>query len=450
MIVDLGIALESPGEWRHGLTAIAMASKISLFPVLLVNFIGSLGFSIVLPFLVFLVFRFGGNPIVYGLVGATYPALQLVGAPLLGRWSDRYGRKKILLLSQAGTLLSWVIFAVALFLPQTKLAVVDSSLLGAFTLTTPLALIFAARALDGLTGGNISVANAYVADITSEEERSRSFGRMGISSNLGFIFGPALAALLGATAWGETLPVVAALLISLVATIVIATALPESKPCVLGRNPEGANVRKVFGHEHKDCVEFGQGSETKLFDLLKRTHVPLVLLLYFVIFLGFNFFYTSFPVHAAGELKWSVTQTGTFFASMSLMMVIVQGPLLARLAKKQSDAVLVLGGGLLLGTSFLLMLSRETLTIYAAAALFALGNGIMWPSVLSLLSKVAGERYQGAVQGIAGSLGGLASVIGLVLGGLLYQQIVGLTFIVSAVLIYLSALLSLPLLRIND
>ncbi len=427
-----------------------MGSKIPLFPVLLVNFIGSLGFSIVLPFLVFLVLRFGGNPIVYGLVGATYPALQLVGAPLLGRWSDRYGRRKILLLSQAGTLLSWVVFAVALFLPQTKLAVVESSLLGTFTLTTPLALIFAARALDGLTGGNISVANAYVADITSEEERSRSFGRMGISSNLGFIFGPALAALLGATALGETLPVAAALLISLVGTIVIATALPESNPCVLVRNPEGANVRKVFGHEHKDCVEFGQGGKIKLSNLLKRTHVPLVLLLYFVVFLGFNFFYTSFPVHAAGELRWSVTQTGTFFASMSVMMVIVQGPLLTRLAKKQSDPVLVLGGGLLLGTNFLLMLSRDTLTIYAAAALFALGNGIMWPSVLSLLSKVAGERYQGAVQGIAGSLGGLASVIGLVLGGLLYQQVGGLTFVVSAALIYLSALLSLPLLRIND
>ena len=169
-----------------------------------------------------------------------------------------------------------------------------------------------------------------------------------------------------------------------------------------------------------------------------------------MIFLGFNFFYTSFPVHAAGELAWSVTQTGMFFASMSAMMVIVQGPLLARLAKTWSDSSLVTGGSLLLGTNFLLLLSRDTLMIYAAAALFALGNGIMWPSVLSLLSKVAGERYQGAVQGFAGSFGGLASVIGLVLGGLLYQQVGALTFAVSAGLIYLAALLSLPLLRISN
>ncbi len=427
-----------------------MPSKTPLFPVLLVHFIGTLGFSIALPFLVFLVLRFGGNAIIYGLVGATYPMLQLIGAPILGWWSDRYGRKRILFLSQAGTFVSWVIFTVALLLPPTALASIESSLLGTFTLTAPLGLIFVARALDGLTGGNVSVANAYVADITSVEDRSRSFGRMGVSSNLGFIVGPALAGLLGATQWGETLPVVAALLISLIATILIAVLLPESNPYALVRNQEGASVRKVFGQEHRDCFKVQQGKEAGVTDVLKQQHVPLMLLLYFVIFLGFNFFYTSFPVHAAGELEWSVTQIGIFFASLSAMMMIVQGPLLARLAKKWSDPVLVTGGSLLLGTNFLLMLSRDTLTIYAAAALFALGNGMMWPSVLSLLSKVAGERYQGAVQGFAGSFGGLASVIGLVLGGLLYQQTGELTFAVSAGLIYLGALLSLPLLRINS
>ena len=435
---------------RESALSARMPSNPRLFPVLLVSFIGTLGFSIVLPFLVFLVLRLGGNPIIYGLVGATYPMLQLIGAPLLGRWSDRYGRKRILFLSQAGTFASWVIFAVALLLPPTALASVESSLLGTFTLTAPLGLIFVARALDGLTGGNVSVANAYVADITSEETRSQSFGRMGVSSNLGFIVGPALAALLGATQWGETLPVLAALLISLIATILIAVLLPESNPCALVRNPERTSVRRVFGHEQRDCFKFQQAKEVTVRDALKQEYVPLTLLLYFVIFLGFNFFYTSFPVHAAGELAWSVTQTGMFFASMSAMMVIVQGPLLARLAKTWSDSSLVTGGSLLLGTNFLLMLSRDTLMIYAAAALFALGNGIMWPSVLSLLSKVAGERYQGAVQGFAGSFGGLASVIGLVLGGLLYQQVGALTFAVSAGLIYLAALLSLPLLRISN
>lgn len=163
------------------------------------NFVGTLGFSIVVPFLVFLVTQWGGNALVYGLIGATYSAFQLIGAPILGRWSDRYGRRKILLLSQLGTLVSWIIFLIAFFVPVRILGDIDSTTLGQFTLTLPLVLLFLARAADGITGGNISVANAYLADITDEEDRSRNFGRMALSGNLGFVLGPALAGLLGAT-----------------------------------------------------------------------------------------------------------------------------------------------------------------------------------------------------------------------------------------------------------
>ncbi len=101
---------------------------ISLYPILAVNFVGTLGFSIVLPFLIFLVSRFGGNAVIYGITGATYSAFQLIGAPILGKWSDIYGRKKILLLSQLGTLISWFVFLIALYLPRHNLVNVDSSL----------------------------------------------------------------------------------------------------------------------------------------------------------------------------------------------------------------------------------------------------------------------------------------------------------------------------------
>jgi MFS transporter, DHA1 family, tetracycline resistance protein len=424
-----------------------MPHRIPLFPVLLVNFIGALGFSIVLPFLVFLVLKLGGNPLVYGLVGAAYPAFQLIGAPILGRWSDRHGRRKILLLSQAGTLLSWIIFAVALFLPRINLIAVDSSLFGAFTLTLPLLLLFVARAFDGLTGGNISVAHAYVADITPAEDRSRSFGLMGVSSNLGFVVGPALAGLLGSTSAGDIAPVSAALLISLVATVLVAVFLPESNPPARKQPPRPHNVREVFGQEPRNCVEISETEASHLSDVLHSKQTRLTLAIYFVIFLGFNFFYTSFPLHAAGNLHWSVADTGVFFAGLSLMMALVQGPLLRRLSRTLSDRKLVIAGGLILGTNFLLMLSPDTMVIWTAAGLFALGNGLMWPSVLSLLSKFAGERNQGAVQGFAGSLGGLASVIGLVLGGLAYEQFGARTFLASAALIFLAVLLALALLR---
>ena len=220
--------------------------KISLFPLLLINFIGTLGFSIVLPFLVFLVIDLGGNAIVYGILNATYPAFQLIGAPILGRSSDIYGRKKILLLSHGGTLAGWVIFLIALFLPVNNLLNINSTIIGTFAITLPLVALFLARAIDGLTGGNVSVADAYVADISSDENRSKNFGKMAISSNLGFIVGPALAGILGATVYGEALPVLAALILSLVVLVVIVFTLKETKRSILMEIPEKKMSEESF------------------------------------------------------------------------------------------------------------------------------------------------------------------------------------------------------------
>jgi len=414
--------------------------------VLLVHFIGTLGFSIVLPFLVFVVVRLGGNALVYGVVGAAYPALQMIGAPILGRWSDRRGRRRILLLSQAGTLLSWVLFVIALALPAVEIATVDSPVFGRFDVTLPLLVILGARALDGLTGGNISVANAYVADISSEEDRSRNFGRMGIASNLGFIVGPALAGLFGSTALGELLPVLAALVVSLVATILIAFYLPESKPCEPSESADRTTLGRVFGQEHRSCYR-EQTEETAISDVWVQPHMARMLTLYFVVFLAFNIFYTAFPIRAAVGLAWQVTDTGRYFAVLSAMMVVAQGPLLATLSRRFSDATLIVVGGVILSANFALLMSADSSFIYLAAVLFAVGNGIMWPSVLSLLSKLADERYQGAVQGIAGGAGSLASIVGLVAGGLLFEQIGAAAFLVSTVLILVACAVALPLLR---
>jgi len=311
-----------------------MLQRVSIYPLLLVNFIGTLGFSIILPFLVFLIEKFGGNAIIYGIASATYPLFQLIGAPVLGRWSDMYGRKRILFLSQSGTFVSWIIFLAALFLPVNELLSIDSAILGRFTLTVPLIIIFIARSLDGLTGGNISVANAYLSDITEEKDRSSNFGKMSVSSNLGFIIGPALAGILGATVLGETLPVLAELLISGLAIVIIKVYLPESKSSSIHKNPENLSVRKVFGQEHKECYEVKNRQTLKMNDIIKLKNIPFLLALYFLIFLGFNIFYAAFPVHAIQHLKWSVTQMGVFFSILSFMMIVVQGPVLSRLSKK--------------------------------------------------------------------------------------------------------------------
>ena len=427
----------------------SMSMQPQVFPILLVNFTGTLGFSIVLPFLVFLVMKFGGDAIVYGLIAATYSAFQLIGAPILGRWSDIYGRKKVLLVSNIGTAIGWILFLLALIVPFGGTFIIDSIYFGTIAIVVPLLLIFSARAIDGITGGNISVANAYLSDISTDESRSKNFGKMAISSNLGFILGPALAGILGGTIYGTTLPVLAALLISLVTLIVIAFLLKESKRKsnqILV--PEESTIRKVFSQECKDCYEPVSPVKPGMRGIFKLNYIPFLLILYFLIFLGFNLYYASFPTHAVDELKWSVTQLGIFYAVLSAVMVFIQGPVLRKALKKFSEEKLVIIGSVILGTNFILFAVNNIMFVYIAVILFAVGNGLMWPSFMSILSRRAGTDLQGAVQGIAGSFGGLASIIGLILGGILYDQIGAATFLISAAVIFSVFVMSFRLLRI--
>jgi MFS family permease len=334
-----------------------------------------------------------------------------------------------------------------LFLPVEKFTV-DNALVGTFVISLPLLVLFLARAIDGITGGNISVANAYLADISSNENRSRNFGKMAVSQNLGFIVGPALAGILGGTIYGAILPVSAALILSLVTIIVIGFRLKESKP----RPPEilvqeEGTIRKVFSQECKDCFDNENPKKLKFRDVFKLKHIPYLLVLYFLIFLGFNIFYASFPIHAAIGLKWSVTQLGIFYAVLSGIMVVIQGPVLRKALKKFSEQKLVIIGSVILGTNFILFMSNITFVIYGAVILFALGNGLMWPSFMSILSKRAGTTLQGAVQGVAGSFGSLASIIGLILGGTLYNLIGATTFLVSAGVIFTAFIMSFRLLN---
>jgi MFS family permease len=376
-----------------------------------------------------------------------YPAFQLIGAPILGRWSDTYGRKKILFLSQLGTLLSWIIFLVALFLPIISLFKINSTVLGAFTVTLPLAVLFFARALDGLTGGNVSVANAYLADITSERDRSRNFGKMSISENLGFIVGPALAGILSLTSYGDVAPVLGAIVISLIGTLLIMFYVPESKECTIGEPEEVKNVRKIFGYEIRECKTATEMKKPEFREILRLPDIPYMLGLYFLIDLGYNVFYTAFPLHAISVLNWNIAKMGIYFTVLGGLLIVVQSTVLPRVSRKHSDTTLIIFGSLMLGTNFLLLIPGNLFLTYLATGFFALGDGLMWPSFLSLLSKVAGKKYQGTVQGFASSFGGFASVTGLILGGVLYEMLAGTSFLIAGMLIYTVFLLNFRLMR---
>ena len=402
-----------------------------------------LGYSIVIPLLVFLVQDFGGNGVVYGMLGAMYPAFQLVGAPLMGKWSDSIGRKRVLLLSQIGTFIAWCLFILALFMPDHTLFAVQGEFWGTFLVTVPLICLFVARALDGLTGGNVSVANAYLSDISTDENRKANFGKMASSTSLGFIVGPVLASLLGSTVYGVVPPVMAAALVSLAAIFVIYRYLPESKPELVSPDLPTFSISKLFHIEHKDCYELEHCPDTGLMAILRLPQIPVLFTIYFFTFLGFSFFYSGFPVYASTQLAWTPWQLGIYLAVSSGIMVLVQGPVLTYLSDKVSDISLVVVGSLLIGISFLLLPLGTLEGVYLANVCMAIGNGLMWPSFLAILSRTGTPNIQGTIQGYANSTGSLASIFGLVLGGILFGWMGKQLFFVAAVMLLLITVLSL-------
>lgn len=414
-----------------------------LLPILSVNFIGTLGYSIFLPFLVFLVARYGGNEIVYGILGATYSFFQLLGAPILGKLSDVYGRKKILFVSQLGTFLSWIIVLIALLIPTWELIKIQSTWLGTFTFTVPLVVLFLGRALDGATGGNISVANAYLVDISTPDNQKSNFGKLAASTNLGFIIGPVLGGTLASTIWGEIVPVLAATVISFFAIFLI-LKLPESRPSPIYKAPCKNLNRRLLGKEIKDCFD-RKSEKNSLRKILQMPKMPLMLSLYFLIFLAFNIFYTAFPVHSIQRLHWEIGTLGIYFSVLSGVMVFVQGPGLTLLANRFSEEILILTGSLIMALSFFFLTFEDLVLLYMAAVLFAVGNGIMWPSFLSMLGKFGSKSEQGYIQGISSSSGSLASILGLVLGGVFYNQLGEFTFLLGASIFGTVFLISLPL-----
>ncbi len=405
-------------------------------PILAVHLFGTLGFSLAIPFLVFIVDDLGGATWTYGLLGATYSAFQLVGAPVLGRWSDRTSRRLVLVASQAGTFAAWLLFLVALSLPVQGIVTIAGA-----TLTFPLLLVFAARALDGATGGNISVANAYVADLTRNTPQLRqvAFGRMGMAASLGFVIGPAAAGLLGGTSWGPRLPIAIAAVMAMVTTIAIILWLREPG----GRCPEGPEV--------PTALEAGLNQQAKPCDrapappislaTLRRGPVAAILVATFMVFLGFSFFYAGFPVHAMQSYGWDTGQLGIYFAVLSGMMIVAQGPLLTFVSKYLSRRI-VFGAGIacLMLSLLSLVLPAGQLT-YVGAALFALGNGLSWPTFQARVAEVAGDA-QGTIQGAATSASSLASISGLVVGGVLYPALQSGLFYVAAALFALVLVLT--------
>jgi MFS transporter, DHA1 family, tetracycline resistance protein len=408
--------------------------KISIFPLLAVSFISMLGYGIVLPSLVYIVQRFHGGNFLYGALGASYSAFQFIGAPVLGKLSDRFGRKRILFICMLGSTVAWALFIVAFRLPILTIGTVSAPIVGGIALTLPMLVIFIARAADGLTAGDVSVANAYVADITSEQERKAYFGKMGVAGNLGFILGPALAGALAQTSFGLLLPIETALGTSIFALLLIIFFLQESHPKRRIEGSEQPGIPLSLSRDSKAPSQAELSTKLTLRGALTIDQIPLLLAIYFVFFLAFSLFVAAMPLYATESLHWSVAETGIFFSVLSVVIVITEGPILSWFNKRASAEALTIWGTFIVVLSYLALLVPSAILTYAAAALYALGNGLMWPSFLSLLSDRAGDN-QGYIQGLGNSAGSLASIAGLLMGGILFTAMKGSIFIVPAALV---------------
>jgi len=414
-------------------------TKFSLIPIYLINFIGSLGFSIVVPFLVFLNLEFGGNSLIFGLLLASYSLLQIPGATWLGKLSDRIGRKRVLIISQFGTLICWGIYIVALLAPKIEIFSFEGgeAIGGSFTFTLPLLLLFVARSLDGLTGGNISVANAYLSDVSTKNS---------LAYNLGFVGGPILGGVLGSIFAGTAaekamLPILAAFFLSLVALFVVFKLRKSPKFETDDEKTVTDICPNFIVSPQKVHVVKTSGS---LKELWKIKHVPYIAFIYFFLFLVIAYISGVFPLHTQTQLGWSAMDLAMFFAITGVVMIIAEGPLLSRLTKKISDAKINLLGLFALTASFIFLLETEDLiSLLAAGISFGFGFSLTTTGQLSMISKIVPKNLQGALHGSLATIMAIGGVIGLVTGGILFEVIEAqgvylMAAIISGVLIVMS------------
>ena len=349
-----------------------------LLIIFLTIFVNLVGFGIIIPLLPYYAETFGASPIVIGLLFAVFSLCQLVAAPALGDLSDRYGRRPILIFSLAGTVVSFVMLAVA----------------------HSITMLFLARIVDGLSGGNISTARAYVADITEPKDRARAYGLIGAAFGLGFILGPALSGVLSHISY--TAPIWAAAGVTLVATAMAWLWLPETV--------------------HR--ARAGAGNPFRYLPaLLQRPVVRRVLVIDFVYWCAFAIFQTTFALFAARRFGFDVARTGYFFAGFGVLGAAIQGgvirPVVRRLGDKTTFAIgLVCGAIGLVSTALAYSVPAFTLALVP----LALGIGFGHPTMASLVSLVASRDEQGRVQGAASAVESLGRTVGPIWGNSSLQR----------------------------
>jgi DHA1 family tetracycline resistance protein-like MFS transporter len=347
-----------------------------------------LGFSLVMPLLAPFARDYGFSPLQIGLLIAGYPMAQLFAGPILGRLSDRFGRRPVLAVSQFGTAVSFLILG----------------------LSTNFTIMFLARLLDGASGGNILVAQAYVADVTRPEERSRGYGLIGMAFGLGFVLGPllglALVELPVAPEWRLRVPFLVAAGFSTIAWVLVWLRLPESLPKDSTVRQE-ARVISVRG----------------LADAFQLPAVGRMIALASLVALGFAALEGTFSLYLEKRQSWGPAGVMAGFTFLGLVTAVVQGGMVRRLAPKYGESKLIIVGLVLLILGFAgLALAQGAAAILMATLFIGVGQGFVSPTVSGLLSRITPEGERGAVFGTLSSAQTLARMANYLLANLLFGR----------------------------
>jgi DHA1 family tetracycline resistance protein-like MFS transporter len=348
-----------------------------LVALFLTIFVSLVGFGIIIPLLPFYAETYGASPVQIGLLFAAFSVSQLVASPVLGDLSDRVGRRPILILSLLGTATSFALLALA----------------------GSLWMLFLARTVDGLSGGNISTARAYIADVTAEEDRARAYGLIGAAFGLGFILGPALGAVFAHLSY--TAPIWVATGLTLAATGLAWVWLPETV--------------------HR--VRAGGSAWWRIMpEMAARRPLRRLLTIDFLYWFAFAMYQTTFALFGARRFGFTASQIGYLLSAFGLLGAFVQvgliGPVVRALGERR-----VLAAGLALAALGLGLASVMHTVVAFVLALVPAGVGLALcnPSLASLLSRSADSSEQGRVQGVASALESLGRTLGPVLGNGMLQ-----------------------------
>lgn len=374
-----------------------------LLTIFIIVFVDLLGFGLILPLLPYYADSYGATPVLVGLLVASYAAAQLLGAPLLGRLSDRLGRRPVLLFSVAGTFVGFLLLGFAAPLGQLLAAWVAPQAVNAII----LGVLFISRILDGLTGGNITVAQAYIADVTDEQNRAKGLGLIGAAFGLGFIIGPAAGGAL--SQWGYSIPAFVAAAVSFSNLVAIFLFLPESLT-EERRLAIAQNQRPPF-------------TLNALFQALNRPKVGPLLHIRLFYGLAFATFQGVFSLYAQSIGLTSQT-TGYVLAYVGLISVITQAGLIGMLTRRfRENWLIVTGLWVMAGALFAWAFTDRLWLLLVVILPLGLSGGVLNTVLQSAISKSVSRDEIGGTLGIAGSLEAITRVIAPTLGGFLIQQV---------------------------